>query len=82
MFICDNNGFDWQFIDWYLSSLAAIRSGFRAKPRLAVQGAGQGYVPVIQASAQTAHTHHPVDDAKGNAEALLAMKAMGLKIKL
>jgi hypothetical protein len=29
---------------------------------------------------RTTHTHHPVDDAKGNAEALLAMKEMGLKI--
>ena len=28
------------------------------------------------------HTHDPVDDARGNAEALLAMKAMGLKIAL
>mgnify|MGYP001824723581 FL=1 len=29
------------------------------------------------------HTHHPVDDAKGNAEALLTMKEeMGLKIRL
>lgn len=28
-------------------------------------------------------THHPVDDAKGNAEALLTMKEqMGLKIRL
>ena len=26
--------------------------------------------------------YYPVDDAKGNAEALLAMKRMGLKIKL
>jgi hypothetical protein len=31
---------------------------------------------------KTAHDHHPVNDAKGNAEALLAMKAMGLKIVL
>jgi len=30
----------------------------------------------------TPHTHHPVDDAKGNAEALLEMKKMGLKLKL
>ena len=30
---------------------------------------------------QTKHTHHPVDDARGNAEALLIMKKeMGLKI--
>ena len=31
---------------------------------------------------QTKHTHHPVDDARGNAEALLAMKELGLKISL
>jgi len=31
---------------------------------------------------KTRHTHNPVDDAKGNAEALLAMKGMGLRIKL
>jgi hypothetical protein len=30
---------------------------------------------------KTKHTHHPVDDAKGNAEALLEMKGMGLSIK-
>ena len=30
---------------------------------------------------RTRHTHHPVDDARGNAEALLA-KEMGLKIGL
>ena len=32
---------------------------------------------------KTKHTHHPVDDARGNAEALLIMKReYGLKIKL
>jgi hypothetical protein len=31
----------------------------------------------------TKHTHHPVDDAKGNAEAMLAMiKEFDLKIRL
>jgi len=30
---------------------------------------------------KTKHTHHPVDDARGNAEALLTMKeTLGLKI--
>jgi hypothetical protein len=32
---------------------------------------------------RTRHTHHPVDDARGNAEALLLMEAqMGLRIAL
>lgn len=29
---------------------------------------------------QTAHAHHPVDDARGNAEALRRMKDVGLEI--
>lgn len=29
---------------------------------------------------KTKHDHNPVNDAKGNAEALLAMKKMGLKV--
>lgn len=32
---------------------------------------------------KTRHTHHPVDDARGNAEALLAMlDELGLSIRL
>ena len=31
---------------------------------------------------QTPHTHNPLDDARGNAEALLALKAQGLKLFL
>ena len=31
---------------------------------------------------KTQHTHNPVDDARGNAEALLQMKQNGLKISL
>ena len=31
---------------------------------------------------KTTHTHNPVDDAKGNAEALLEMQKRGLNITL
>lgn len=31
---------------------------------------------------RTAHTHHPVDDAKGNAEAMLTLREQGLKFPL
>jgi hypothetical protein len=31
---------------------------------------------------KTKHTHHPVDDAKGNAEALLYLVEQEVKIKL
>ena len=31
---------------------------------------------------ETKHTHDPIDDVRGNAEAMLAMGKMGLKINL
>jgi hypothetical protein len=31
---------------------------------------------------ETPHTHNPVDDAMGNAEVLLKMRDLGLKISL
>ena len=31
---------------------------------------------------KTKHTHHPVDDAMGNAEAVIALQKMGLRISL
>ena len=76
-FVSDNNGFDWQFINWYLwhftggnlighSSKGMVKDMFQNFKHLR----------------ETAHTHDPVDDARGNAEALLAMKTMGLKIAL
>lgn len=37
----------------------------------------------VQQSWQTKHTHHPLDDAKGNGEALLHLiQEFDLKIKL
>ena len=30
---------------------------------------------------QTPHTHHPVDDARGNAEAMLAMADLGIAFR-
>jgi hypothetical protein len=39
--------------------------------------------PNLKHLRRTKHTHHPVDDAKGNAEALQTMKEqMGRKIRL
>jgi hypothetical protein len=84
LFIRDNNGFDWQFINWYFwhftdgnpfghtsSSLGSLYKGL-------VQDSFQNFKHLRK----TVHTHNPVDDAMGNAEALLEMKKMGLKISL
>ena len=84
MFISDNNGFDWQFIAWYFwhftggnpfghssTNLGSLYKGF-------VKDTFQNFKHLRK----TPHTHHPVDDAMGNAQALLEMKTMGLKIAL
>jgi hypothetical protein len=83
MFISDNNGFDWQFINWYFHHFTGANPFGHSSTNL-----GSLYKGMVQDMSQnfkhlrrTAHTHHPVDDVKGNAEALLTMKeTLGLKI--
>lgn len=84
-FIADNNGFDWQFINWYFHHFLGENPFGHSSSNL-----GSLYKGMVKDTAKnfkhlrkTAHTHHPVDDAKGNAEALLHMKdGLGLKIGL
>jgi hypothetical protein len=84
IFVSDNNGFDWQFLNWYLwhftggnpfghssTNLGSLYKGF-------VKDTFQSFKHLRK----TAHTHNPVDDAMGNAEALLEMKRLGLRIRL
>jgi hypothetical protein len=76
MFVSDNNGFDWQFINWYFHHfLGKNPFGFSST------NLGSLYKGVVRDVFQnfkhlrkTKHTHHPVDDARGNAEALLRIK--------
>ncbi len=84
-FIADNNGFDWGFVNWYFHHFIGENPfGFSSS------NLGSLYKGVVGDVFQnfrhlrrTKHTHHPVDDAKGNAEALLRMKEdHGLKINL
>lgn len=85
LFFSDNNGFDWQFINWYFHHFTGSNPfGFSSN------NIGSLYKGLVSDMFQnfkhlrkTKHTHHPVDDAMGNAEALLYMKnEMGLKISL
>ena len=85
IFIADNNGFDWGFINWYFHHFTGANPfGFSS------MNLGSLYKGMVKDTFQTfkhlrrtKHTHHPVDDAIGNAEALLTMKdEMGLKMKL
>ena len=85
IFISDNNGFDWMFICWYFHHFTGDNPfGFSS------QNLGSLYKGLVKNTRKrfkhlrkTKHTHNPVDDAKGNAEALLTMKnEMELEIEL
>jgi DNA polymerase III epsilon subunit-like protein len=82
MFVSDNNGFDWQFVNWYFWHFTGGNPFGHSSTSL-----GSLYKGMVKDTSRnfkhlrrTRHTHDPVDDARGNAEALLAMKGMGLKI--
>lgn len=74
-FYSDNNGFDWQFINYYMHAYYGSNPfGFSS------QNIGSLYKGLVadpyknfKHLRKTKHTHHPVDDAKGNAEALMIM---------
>lgn len=81
MFVSDNNGFDWPFInDYFHRYLGQNPFGYSST------NLGSLYKGLVKDTRKnfkhlrrTAHTHNPVDDAKGNAEAMLHMMSkMGL----
>jgi hypothetical protein len=82
-FIADNNGFDWQFINWYFHHFLGANPFGHSSANLGwlYKGLVKDAFQSFKHLRETRHTHHPVDDAKGNAEALLKMKdQLGLKI--
>lgn len=84
IFISDNNGFDWMFICWYFHHFTGSNPfGFSSQNLGSLfKGIEKDTFKTFKHLRKTAHTHNPVDDAKGNAEALLAMKRdYSLKIK-
>ncbi len=84
-FISDNNGFDWQFINWYFHHFLGRNPFGHSSTNLGslYKGLVKDAFVNFKHLRKTKHTHHPVDDAKGNAEALLEMKGrLGLKIAL
>lgn len=81
-FISDNNGFDWQFINWYFHHFIGTNPFGHSSTNLGslYKGLQRDTFVNFKHLRKSKHTHHPVDDARGNAEALLQMKEMGLKI--
>lgn len=84
IFVSDNPAFDWQFINYYFHRFVEHNPfGFSAR-RI-----GDLYAGMVGDASKsnewkkyrvTTHTHNPVDDARGNAEALLKFRELGLKI--
>ena len=84
-FISDNNGFDWQFINWYFHHYLGNNPFGHSSTHLGslYKGLEKNMFKSFKHLRKTAHTHHPLDDAKGNAEALLAIiDSYHLQIKL
>lgn len=81
IFISDNPAFDWQFVNYYFH-LYGLGNPFGFSARR-IGDLYSGLTKDMRAKwkhlRQTKHTHNPLDDAKGNAEALLKIFDMGLK---
>lgn len=84
VFVSDNVAFDWQFINYYFHRFLE-RNPFGFSGRRI----GDLYAGLVKDASRatewkkyrvTAHTHNPVDDARGNAEALKKFRELGLKL--
>ena len=84
IFVSDNVVFDWQFINYYFHRFVG-RNPFGFSGRRI----GDLYSGLVKDASQgaawkkfrvTAHSHNPVDDARGNAEALMKFRELGLRI--
>lgn len=84
VFVSDNVAFDWQFANYYFHHFLG-RNPFGFSGRRI----GDLYAGLVKDASKatewkkyrvTRHTHNPVDDARGNAEALRKFKDLGLKI--
>lgn len=84
VFISDNNGYDFAWINWYFNWYLGKNPFGYSSRRI-----GDLYCGMVKDSyaqwkhlRKTKHTHDPVADSMGNAEVLLEMQKMGLKINL
>lgn len=85
IFISDNNGFDWQFINWYFHHFLGRNPFGYSSMNLGslYKGFVKDTFKTFKHLRKTKHTHHPVDDAKGNAEAFLELiQLYDLKVNL
>ena len=82
IFISDNPAFDFAWINWYFHFFLGKNpfgwSGRRIGDLYC--GMEKDMFAKWKHLRDTKHTHNPVDDAMGNAEVILKMKELGLKI--
>ncbi|MGA1870739.1 MAG: exonuclease domain-containing protein [bacterium] len=84
-FISDNNGFDWQFINWYFIHFIGHNPFGHSSTNLGslYKGIVKNTLASFKHLRKTKHTHRAIYDALGNAEALLELKKeFGLNINL
>ena len=84
--ISDNPAFDWQWINYYFHVYLGRNPFGHSAGRIGdlycgmVKDASKNY-EWKKKFRKVKHDHNPVNDALGNAQALVAMRDMGLKIK-
>jgi hypothetical protein len=84
IFASDNLAFDWQFTNYYMHKFTGGNIfGFSGRR---IGDVYAGMVKDFRKASEwkkyrvTRHSHNPVDDARGNAEALLKFRELGLKL--
>jgi hypothetical protein len=73
IFVSDNPGFDWMFTAYYFWDCLNCNPFGHSSTHLGslYKGAVGDVFKNFKHLRKTTHSHHPVDDAKGNAEAML-----------
>jgi len=82
-FIADNNGFDYGFVNWYFWHFLGRSPFGHSSTNLGslYKGLIKDFSKNFKHLRETKHDHNPVNDARGNAEALHKMvRTMGLKM--
>lgn len=77
-FISDNNGFDWQFINWYFLEFVGRNPFGHSSFNLGsfYKGVMRDNTANFKRFRKTKHDHNPVNDALGNVEALRQIRKM------
>ncbi len=75
MFISDNNGFDWQFVNWYSHHFTGSNAFGHSSSNLGslYKGVNRDMFVNFKHLRKTKHSHNALGDAIGNAEALLTI---------